>query len=125
MNQKKILIVEDEAIIALELESKLQSHGYNLIYFSSTGAEAIQIAYDKKPDVILMDITLKGKMNGIEAARKIHQNHKIPIIYMTGNSHFRSDKKLLKTNPVKVLSKPASDWEIFSAIEKALDRQIN
>ncbi len=122
MGKHKILIVEDEAIIALELESRLRTHGYQHVFTTGTGEHAINIARTKQPDVILMDIKLQGKINGIEAAEKIYKKHKIPIIYMTGNSHLISDIKLQKTHPVEILSKPASDWQIFSAIEKAVNR---
>ncbi|OQX94946.1 hypothetical protein B6I21_08000 [candidate division KSB1 bacterium 4572_119] len=125
MKEKKILLVEDEAIIALEMKDKLQNQGYISVYTASTGKDAIQIANQKKPDVIIMDIMLKGDINGIEAAVKILHKNNIPIIYITGNSNFKSNKKLLTTNPVAVLSKPASDWEVFNAIEKALNHSNN
>ncbi len=85
-----------------------------------TGEQAIKMVQTKLPDVIIMDIMLSGKINGIEAAEKIYKKHNIPIIYMTGNSNLALNIKLQKTYPVEVLSKPVSDWEIFSAIEKAL-----
>lgn len=119
MKEKRILIVEDEMILALELEMRLQSKGFDNIKCAYTGEEAVEFAVTFKPDVILMDIMLRGKINGIEAARLIMQINKIPIIYITGNDHLKKDKKLLATKPAAILSKPCSDWELFEVIEKS------
>jgi len=120
MNQSKILIVEDESIIALELEIRLQTKGYQNISKATTGEQAIIMVKVNIPDVVIMDIKLSGEMNGIEAAEEIYNKYKIPIIYLTGNSHLISNTQLQKTHPVEVISKPASDWQMISAIEKAL-----
>ena len=120
MTHENILIVEDELILAMELEMKLQHQGFNKIKIISTGEEAIVLARSYKPGLIIMDIMLKGKINGIEAASLILAHKKIPLIYITGNSHLKEDAKLLATHPIEVLSKPLSDWELFNSIKKAL-----
>ena len=120
MKKGKILIVEDEMILAMELEMRLQSEGFHKIKRTSSGEKAVELAMSFKPDVILMDIMLSGVINGIEAARLILEFNKIPIIYITGNDHLRKDKQVLATKPVAILGKPLSDWELFEAIEKAL-----
>ena len=122
MKKESIIIVEDEMILAMELEMRLQDEGFHNIKCTSTGEEAVELAMSFKPGVILMDIMLNGAINGIEAAQLIIQFNKISIIYITGNDHLRKDKQLLATKPVAVLSKPFSDWELFEAIEKALKK---
>ncbi|RKY56743.1 MAG: response regulator [Candidatus Neomarinimicrobiota bacterium] len=122
MQKEKILIVEDEMILAMELEMRLQDEEFNNIKCTSTGKEAVELATSFKPDVILMDIMLNGVINGIEAAQLILEFKKIPIIYITGNDHLRKDEQLLATKPVAILGKPLSDWELFEAISKALKK---
>ena len=121
MKKEKILIVEDELILSMELEMRLQDEGFLHIKCTSTGEEAVELAASFKPDLILMDIMLNGKINGIEAVRLILEFIKIPIIYITGNGHLKTDEQLLSTKPIAILSKPLSDWELFEAIEKALE----
>ncbi len=79
----KILVVEDEALTALELQKKLVSWGYDVIDIVSSGEKALEKALALKPDLILMDILLKGNMTGIDAAREIKNKMEIPIIYLT------------------------------------------
>ena len=120
MKGKRILIVEDEAIIALELEMRLQIEGFNDIKIVSTGQQAIDLTNEKEFNLILMDIILKGQMDGIEAARQINKNHSIPIIYVTGNSDYKTDKRLLATRPIDVLIKPVASWQLFKIIKQTL-----
>lgn len=116
----KILIVEDELIFAMELEMRLQSKDFYNTKIVTKGEQAVKSAKSFQPDVILMDIMLPGVINGIEAAIQILAFKKIPIIYITGNDHLREDAKLLATNPVTILGKPLSAWELFESLDKAL-----
>lgn len=118
MKHANILIVEDEVLIALDLKVKLESIGHKVISNVFSGEEAVVLAEKIRPDLILFDIRLKGKIDGIEAATRIRQKSSVPIIYMTGNDHLRADKNLLATKPVGILSKPAEDWELFDMIDK-------
>ena len=120
MKEKRILIVEDEMILAMELEMRLQGEGFHNIACTSTGERAVELALSFKPDVVLMDMMLKGGINGIEAASQILAHKKIPIIYITGNDHLKKDEKLIAAEPVAILSKPCSDWKLFEAVKKAL-----
>ncbi len=115
-----ILIVEDELIIAFDLKMKLKSRGFDTIKIISSGEQAIQWASEFKPDVILMDIVLHGKIDGIEAAKIIHKKYKIPIIYITGNSHLQTDARLKATKPVGIFSKPPDEEILIDAILKTL-----
>ena len=122
MQKEKILIVEDELILAMELEMRLQSKNFCNIKIVTKGEQAVKSAKSFQPDVILMDIMLSGVINGIEAATQILAHKKIPIIYITGNDHLKEDTKLLATNPIAVLGKPLSDWKLFESIDKALKK---
>ncbi|MGZ7050315.1 MAG: response regulator, partial [Methanobacterium sp.] len=82
----KILIVEDEAITAMDLESILQKLGYEVVSIASTGEEAIQKSEELEPDLVLMDIVLKGQMDGISATKEIQSCYDIPVIYLTAYS---------------------------------------
>ncbi|NER04538.1 MAG: response regulator, partial [Okeania sp. SIO3C4] len=83
MSQSKILIVEDESIIAEDLADSLRVMGYMVIDIVSSAEEAILIAVEKQPNLILMDVMLQGKMDGITAAEQIHLSSQIPIIFLT------------------------------------------
>ena len=113
----RILIAEDEAIIVQCLKMELELHGYEVCKFVAEGEEAIEIAKEEKPDIILMDIHLSGKMDGIEAARQIVALNDIPIIFMTGFNDTNIHKKAQKINPVAYLEKPIEAYEVIPIIE--------
>ena len=124
MDKPKILIVEDEAIIAFEMKTIMESNGYNVVKIVNTGEQAIKTALKEKPDIILMDIRLKGKIDGIEAASRIVEKIKIPIVYLTGNSHLKNSSRLLATNPVDVLTKPVPDWQLNEVITWVIKHRV-
>ena len=123
MGNKKILIVEDEIILAMELKMILQSKNLDNTRIVKNGEQAIESAKDYQPDVILMDIMLPGAINGIEAAKQIIDFKKTPIIYITGNDHLYDDKQLLATNPIAVLGKPVANYKLFESLEKAFNKK--
>ena len=102
----KILLVEDEAIVAKYLSMELMLEGYDVCSDVSTGEEAIQKALEYDPDLILMDINLIGEMDGIEAANKILNHKQIPIIFMTGYSKMEITDRARKINPIGYFNKP-------------------
>ncbi|MDQ7054267.1 MAG: response regulator [candidate division KSB1 bacterium] len=79
----RVLIVEDENIVALDIQNRLQRLGYEVVGVASSGELAIRVALDTRPDLLLMDIRLKGKMDGIEAAKAIIKQLQIPVVYLT------------------------------------------
>ncbi len=122
MDKPKILIVEDEIIIAKELESKLRSTGYAIAGVVTSGEEAVEEALKKKPDIILMDISLQGLMTGIDAAEVIRKTQNIPVIYLTATSDEATIKKAEKGAPYGFIIKPYTDRELQTNIEIALLR---
>lgn len=120
MKKPKILIVEDEAIVALELKLTLEFRGYEIVGIASKADEAVAMALTADPDIILMDVFLKGRHGGIDAAARIRKQRPVPIVYMTGNTHLRSDERLRETEPAAVLSKPPSPGELLTTLEEVL-----
>jgi len=122
MDKPKILIVEDESIIAMDLKMKLEQQGYNVVSTASSADDAVHATKKYKPELILMDILLKGEKTGIEATEQILEKEEIPIIYMTGNIHLLDDLKNKNQDYYKVITKPPSEWELFDTIKQALNR---
>ncbi len=120
MAKSKIMIVEDEWITADDIKTSLQSLGYTVTSMVSSGKEAIQKAEEDRPDLVLMDIVLKGEMDGIEAANQIRSCYNIPIIYLTAYA----DEKILErakiTEPFGYIVKPFLNEDLKIAIEIAL-----
>ncbi len=120
MDQPSILIVDDEIIIARELESRLKVMGYDVPAIAASGAEAIELARTLKPDLILMDIVLKGSMDGIEAAAEIRRYHQAPVIYVTAYTDLRTLERAKATEPFGYIVKPFHERELNANIQIAL-----
>lgn len=120
MKGSKILIVEDEMIIARDIKGKLESLGYNVIGIVTSGEDAISKAESNLPNLILMDIELSGRIDGIEASKEITKNLNIPIIYLTAYSDSKTFRRAISTEPINYLVKPIDEEKLESAIETAL-----
>ncbi|MCF7911425.1 MAG: response regulator [Candidatus Cloacimonetes bacterium] len=114
----KLLIVEDEVVIAMRLEVFFKSRGYEVLSYVTTGEEAVTKAISEKPDLILMDINLNGKMNGLDAGEAIIANSYIPIIFITGYSDESYRQRASKLNPLGYFFKPINMYEILTALNK-------
>ncbi len=120
MIKTRILIVEDETIVALDVQDRLTELGYEVAGMTDRGNEALELANSSRPDLVLMDIHLKGKMDGIAAADAIRQHCHIPVIYLTAFSDENTLQRAKITEPFGYIIKPFEDREIQSAIEMAL-----
>lgn len=116
----KIMIVEDEAITALSIRVRLKSLGYSVCALLSDGEAAVKSVATERPDLIIMDIGLPGKIDGIEAAKRIQSHYNIPIIFITGYFDQNLDKEVREINPSFLLTKPFSPSDIEQAIEEML-----
>ena len=116
----KILVVEDESIVAMDIKHRLESMGYIVPAITSSGEEAVEKAAETNPDLVLMDIVLKGEIDGIDAAQQIKDNFDIPVVYLTAYSDERTLKRAKITGPFGYIIKPFEDRELHSAIEVAL-----
>jgi len=120
MLEVKILIVEDEKILALGLKKKLENLGFAVTGIASSGAEAIESVKDVRPDLILMDIVLKGDMDGIETAKFIVNLYDIPVIYLTAYADDEILARAEKTCPYGYILKPYKDSELKANIKMAI-----
>jgi PAS domain S-box-containing protein len=120
MTDAKILIVEDEAIVAKDLQYRLNKFGYTVPEIASSGEEAINKALQISPDLVLMDIRLKGKMDGIEAAQEIYRRLNIPVIYLTAYADDNTLERAKITEPFGYLIKPFKEKELQTNIEITL-----
>lgn len=121
MNSKyKILIVEDEILVATDIQESLESLGYTVQGIADTGLKAIEAVENKLPDLILMDINLKGEMTGIEAAKIISKESDVPIIYLTANADIDTVNKAKVALPYGYIIKPFNDKDLQTNIEIAI-----
>jgi PAS domain S-box-containing protein len=120
MSNVKILVVEDESIVAMDIKHRAEVLGYTVTSISPSGEEAIKKVAENPPDLVLMDIVLKGEMDGVEAAQKIRDSYDIPIVYLTAYSDEKTLKRAKVTEPFGYIIKPFEDRELHSAVEVAL-----
>ena len=122
MTAPQILIVEDEAIVASDISNTLQVLGYAALAVASSGESAIELATAKRPDLVLMDIRLKGSIDGVRAAREISDRLGIPVVYLTAHADERTLRRAKATQPFGYVLKPFDERDLHVAIEIALDR---
>jgi DNA-binding LytR/AlgR family response regulator len=121
----KILVVEDEMIIGAKISMQLTSLGYEVTGILPRGEEAIQHAKENKPDIILLDINLKGKLDGIETAIELQHQAAIPIIYITANSDEATFNRAKSTKPYAFITKPFKQLDLQRAIELTISRMAD
>ena len=124
MNNEKILVVEDEWVVADQICSNLRAFGYTVSSTASTGEEAIRQVEADRPDLILMDIVLEGEMDGIESADRITLRFDIPVIYLTAYAKSEYIERAKHTKPFGYLVKPFTEHELHSNIEMALHKHM-
>ena len=115
----KILIVEDEVLVAEDTADDLKRDGFEVTDIAISADEALASIQDDLPHVILMDINIKGKLDGIELAEKINQDHTIPVIYLTSNTSSQFVNRAIETMPHAFLSKPYQYKDLVISIELA------
>lgn len=116
----EILIVEDESIVAMDISNMLQNLGYSVAGIAGAGEEAIQSVKERVPDLVLMDIMLRGNVDGIEAAEYIHNNFHIPVVYLTAYSDNKTLERAKITEPFGYILKPFEERELHTCIEISL-----
>ncbi|OUL27853.1 hybrid sensor histidine kinase/response regulator [Nostoc sp. RF31YmG] len=118
----QVLIVEDEYILAINLQESLESLGYTVVDIADSATAAIEKATELQPNLILMDIRLRGEIDGIQAAEQIWHHLQIPIIYVTGHSDKSTVERATLTSPFGYILKPIREQELYVAIQTALNR---
>ncbi len=125
MVNARVLVVEDESIVAMGIKHKLENMGHIVVEMVSSGENAVRAAREHNPDIILMDIVIKGDLDGIEAAQAIHEYSDIPIIYLTA---YADDEMLMRarvTQPYGYIIKPFKSTELNANIQMALYKHKN
>ncbi|TFG84037.1 MAG: GGDEF domain-containing response regulator [Spirochaetales bacterium] len=120
MNNERILIVEDEKIIAIDLQRRLERFGYSVVGMANDGETSISMALELLPDIILMDIMLGGNMDGIEAALAIKASRDIPFIFLTAFTDERTLERAKEAEPFGYILKPFKERELYTTIDIAL-----
>jgi len=120
----KILVVEDEGIVAKDIENRLNKFGYHVCGIVATGEEAIARVEELKPDLLLIDIRLQGAMDGIAVAQIVHYNFEIPIIYLTANADESTLNRAMATEPFGYVLKPFKEQELKITIEITLKKYL-
>ena len=121
--QAQILVVEDEYIVAKDIQNTLTNLGYTVPAIAASGEEAIKKAGEMQPDLILMDIVLKGALDGVETANEIKTQLDIPVVYLTAYADDKTLQRAKITEPYGYLIKPFEERELHSTIEMALYKQ--
>ncbi|MDX1618633.1 MAG: response regulator [Balneolaceae bacterium] len=131
---KRVLIVEDDLLLSLVEERLIEKLGHEVVAKVGTGKEAIDKALNLNPDLILMDIILKGKMDGIQAMEKIRESSPVPVIFLSGNSDRFNYERAKKTDFIDYLVKPITEKDLVAPLQQAFngeselpasDRNIN
>ena len=121
-NNPRILIVEDQSIVAMDIQNRLTNLNYIITGIASSGAGAIKKAEETRPDLVLMDIMLKGDMDGIGAAQQIRTRLNIPIVYLTAYADANTLQRAKITEPFGYILKPFEERELHTTIEMAMYR---
>src|SRR5438477_7532837 len=120
MDKARILVVEDESLLAEDIQERLKNLGYEASALAQSGEEALAAAASACPDLVLMDIRLKGEMDGIETARLFRERFNVPVIYLTGEANDATLERAKATEPLGYLLKPIEEKSLYSTIEIAL-----
>ncbi len=120
MGKGKIAVVEDEGIVAMDIGKCLTSLGYEIAFISDSGEKALEELEQTKADLVLMDVELKGNMDGLETALIVKDKHSIPVIFLTAFEDDETLAKINKLSPSGYLVKPFEDEELRSKLESVL-----
>ena len=118
----RILVVEDEAIVAFNLQLRLEQLGYEVPAVAASGQESLDLIGELLPDLVLMDIHIQGPMDGIEVASRLRHTHPVPVIYLTAYAEDATLERARQTRPYGYLLKPFSERELHATIQMAFER---
>lgn len=124
MKDSRILLVEDEALVGIELKSSLQRLGYTKTELVKSGEEACDQVSEKSPDLVLMDVNLAGSMDGIEATQKIHEEYgNVPVVFITAYSSDSIIDRIRETDAYGYIIKPIDDSDLETITQSVLEDQ--
>jgi len=120
MEKLNIFVVEDESIVAKDIQNSLTRLGYNVVGTANNGAEAIEKIIERKPDLVLMDIMIKGNMTGIEVCERLKEKINVPVIFLTAYADQGTLSKAKTIEPYGYILKPFKEIDLHSSIEMAI-----
>jgi two-component system cell cycle sensor histidine kinase/response regulator CckA len=120
MNPAKVMIVEDDRVVARDLRTQVSRMGHSVVGVTGSGEEAVTLAAAKQPDLVLMDIRLEGEMDGIEAAQRIRSKNRIPVVFLTAYGNEEIIRRASLTEPFGYLLKPFDEPQMRTVIQMAL-----
>ena len=112
----RILIVEDEILVAIDMRSLLESHGFIVVGIAVSAEQAVNVAAQERPNLILMDIRLEGPRDGIEAASEIRTRFDIPSLFLTANADARTRARASAARPIGFMAKPINEEGLLRAL---------
>lgn len=116
----RVLVVEDEALVGEEIRERLSHHGADVVDVVDTGTGAIDAAARLRPDIVLMDIRLKGEMSGIEASERIRRAHDLPVVFLTAHSDWQTVIRAKISDPFGYVLKPFKEADLVTTLAEAL-----
>ena len=122
MAKANIMVVEDEGVVSIDIRNMLKKAGYSIAAVAFQGDEAVEKAELSAPDIVLMDIGLKGEIDGIEAAKKIRDRFQIPVVFLTGFADKVTMTKAQEVNPAGFIIKPINEEELKKTLEDILKK---
>lgn len=122
MKKASILVVEDEGVVSIDIRNMLKKAGYDIAAVAFQGNEAVTKAASAAPDLVLMDIGLKGEIDGIEAAKRIKDRLGIPVVFLTGFADEVTLAKAREVNPSGFIIKPINEEELRKTLEEVLEK---
>jgi CheY-like chemotaxis protein len=125
MAKARIMVVEDEELVALAIKTYLEGAGYDVPLVTPSGEEAVERLASAAPDLVLMDIRLRGKMNGIEAAGAIRDSSRVPVVYLTAYSDTNTLEMARATDPFGYVVKPYDERALGATIKMALHKSLS
>src|SRR4051812_17670833 len=120
--RRRVLVVEDERIVALDLRGALEDLGYTVVGTAATSDEALRVADERRPDLMLMDIRISGARDGIQTASMLRDRYRLPVVYLTANGDADTLERALATEPAGYLVKPYNPHTLRTTIEVAFRR---
>lgn len=125
MGNENVLVVEDEGMIAYHLKDILEKNHFKVSATVASGEEAVHEAYNKNPDIVLMDINLGGEMDGIDAAKKIRDDFNIPVVFLTAYGDDKTLEKARNADPYGYILKPFNERELIIVVDIAVHKHKN
>lgn len=122
MKTERILLVEDEGVVALDVEQRLTQLGYRVVGIADTGTAALELARTHQPDLVLMDIRIRGELDGIDLARELATRHELPVVFLTGNADEATLRRAIAAEPYGYVLKPFELRTLEAVIATALFR---